>query len=152
MPSRRILAVAAVLLVAFPAGRADDRKDEKPLDPDLKKLQGKWEITYHETAGVEDTKEHKWTIEIQGDKYTLTIGEQKLIGRLRLDSTKTPKQVEYATDDDDGAVQEYVGIYELDGDTYKTCDVAKGKKLPTEFKTNDPTGQVAVWKRVKVRD
>lgn len=145
-----VLAVA-LLLLAMPGSRADDKKNEKPLDPDLKKLQGKWEITYHETAGVEDTQDNKWVIEIRGDKYTLNVCGKTLTGRVRLDSTKKPKHVEYATEED-GEVCEYVGIYELDGDTFKTCDVAKGKERPTEFKTKDPTGQVAVWKRVKVRD
>jgi uncharacterized protein (TIGR03067 family) len=145
------LALAATLLMALSGGTADDKKDEEPRDPDLTKLQGKWEIVYHETAGEEDTEKSRWTMEVRGDKYTFTAGELKLTGRVRLDSTKKPKQVEYATTED-GDVQEYSGIYELGGDTFKTCDVSKGKDRPTEFKTKDPSGQVAVWKRVKVRD
>jgi uncharacterized protein (TIGR03067 family) len=149
MRSGLALAVAALLMAL--SGTADDKKDEKPLDPDLKKLQGKWEIVYHETAGEEDTEGSKWTMEVRGDAYTFTAGKVTLTGRVRIDSTKAPRRVEYATTEGD-EVQEYVGIYELDGDTYKTCDVSKGKDRPTEFKTKDPTGQVAVWKRVKVRD
>jgi uncharacterized protein (TIGR03067 family) len=140
-----------MLLAVCPGGRTEERKDENPVDPDLKKLQGKWEIVYHETAGEEDTEDSKWTMEVKGNKYTFKTGDVMLTGRVQLDSSKTPKQVEYATQEDDG-VQEYVGIYELNGDTYKTCDVIKGKDRPTEFKTKDPTGQVAVWKRVKVKD
>ena len=140
-----------VLLLARSGSTADDKKDEKPRDPDLMKLQGKWQITYHETAGEEDTAECKWTMVVRGDTYTFTAGDLTLKGRVKIDSTKTPKQVEYATEEDDG-VQEYVGIYELTADTYKTCDVVKGKDRPTDFKTKDPTGQVAVWKRVKVTD
>lgn len=145
-----VLSVATVLLVLCPGGRTEERKDEVP-DPDLKKLQGKWEIVYHETGGEEDTENCKWTMEVRGDTYTFKDGKLTLTGRVKIDSTKSPKQVEYATQEDD-SVQEYAGIYELDGDNYKTCDVAKGKGRPAEFKTKDPTGQVAVWKRVKVRD
>lgn len=145
------LAVAAVVLVACRGGRTEERRDEKPCDPDLKHLQGKWEIGYHESAGEDDTEQSKWTMEVRGDTYTFRAGDVTLKGRVRIDSTKSPKHVEYATEEDD-AVLEYVGIYELNADTYKTCDVAKGKARPTEFKTKDPTGQVAVWKRVKVRD
>ncbi len=150
MRSGLALAVAALVLT-LSGGTADDKKDDKPRDPDLTKLQGKWKIVYHETAGEVDTEKHKWTMEVRGDRYTFAGCEQKLTGRVRIDSTKKPKQVEYATDED-GGVQEYSGIYELDGDSYKTCDVEKGKDRPTEFKTKDPTGQVAVWKRVKVKD
>ena len=150
MRSGVALAVAALLLT-FTGGTADDKTDEKGRDPDLTKLQGKWEIVYHETGGAEDTAECKWTMTVRGDKYTFTGNGQTLTGRVRIDSTKTPRQVEYATREEDG-LQEYVGIYELTGDRYKTCDVSKGNERPTEFKTKDPTGQVAVWKRVVVRD
>ena len=150
MRSGVALAVAALLL-ALSGGTAEEKKNEGPRDPDLTKLQGRWEIVYHETAGTEDTAECKWTMTVRGDTYTFTAGDLTLTGRVKIDSTKKPKQIEYATREADG-VQEYAGIYELDGDTYKTCDVAKGKDRPTEFKTKDPTGQVAVWKRVKVVD
>lgn len=150
MRSGVALAVA-VLLLALSGGAADDKLDAQARDPDLTKLQGKWEIVYHETGGAEDTAECKWTMTVRGDRYTFTAGDVTLSGRLRIDSTKTPKHVEYATREEDG-LQEYVGIYQLTGDTYKTCDVAKGNDRPTEFKTKDPTGQVAVWKRVVVRD
>src|SRR4051794_12519606 len=94
-------ALAAVaLLLALSGGAADDKTDEKPRDPDLTKLQGKWEITYHETAGAEDTAESKWTMEVRGDRYTFTAGAVTLTGRVRLDPTKTPKQIEYATTED----------------------------------------------------
>jgi uncharacterized protein (TIGR03067 family) len=150
MRSTLILASMAVLLMALSAGRADDKPEANP-DPDLRKLQGKWEIAYHETGGEVDTEETKWVMEVRGDRYTFTDGKVKLNGRVRLDSSCTPKRLEYATQDGDD-VQEYSGIYELDGDRFKTCDVEKGRPRPTEFKTKDPTGQVAVWKRVKVKD
>ncbi|MCI0700585.1 MAG: TIGR03067 domain-containing protein [Planctomycetia bacterium] len=146
-----LVLTVALVLVILAGSKANDNQDEKPVDPDLKKLQGKWEITYHETVGVEDTEDNKWIIEVRGDKYTLTVCGKTLTGRVKVDSTKTPKQVEYATEED-GEVCEYVGIYELTADTFKTCDVLKGNERPTEFKTKDPTGQVAVWKRLKVRD
>ncbi len=111
--------------------------------PNWRKLQGVWEISYHETAGEEDTAKSKWMLEVRGDTYTFTAGELNLKGRVKIDSTKSPKQVEFATEEEDG-VHEYTGIYELNSDTFKTCDVAKGKDRPCEFKTKDPTGQVAV--------
>lgn len=147
-----LIGFTSVLLCAAPFGRADDKKDEKKADPDIKKLQGKWEITYHETAGVEDTKDNKWTMEVKGNRYTLTDPDgEKTTGTVTLDSSKNPKHLHYTIDGDDGA-SEFIGIYELSDTEYKTCDVDKGKDRPTKFKTDDPTGQVSVWKRVKVKD
>ncbi len=148
---RGLLAVASLFVCLSYCGRAEDKKDEKP-DPDLKKFEGKWEITYHETAGVEDTKDQKWTMEVKGNKYTITTPDGTVsTGTVRFDSSKKPKHLDYTLVVDE-KVEEYTGIYELKDDEYKTCDVEKGKDRPTEFKTNDPTGQVAVWKRVKVKD
>jgi uncharacterized protein (TIGR03067 family) len=148
---RRCLLLAAVVLV-LPGTRAGGAADEAPCDPDLRKLQGKWELVYHETAGVDDTKELKWTMEVRGDRYTLAVEGQELPGRIRVDSTAPLKRLDYATEELNGDLLEFVGVYELTGDTLKTCDVAKGKPRPTALKTSDPTGQVAVWKRVKVKD
>ncbi|AWM41189.1 hypothetical protein GobsT_01990 [Gemmata obscuriglobus] len=144
--------VLVVALCVALRGTADDKKGEKPLDPELKKLQGRWELTYHETAGQEDTKECKWVMVVDGDRWTVTDGDGGTSkGTLRLDPAKKPKQLTYTITGADGD-QEFIGIYELDGDTYKTCDVAKGKERPTEFATKEETGQVAAWKRVKVKD
>jgi uncharacterized protein (TIGR03067 family) len=146
-----VLAVAAVLLAAAPGGRAAGGLDDDRPDPDLKKLQGKWEIIYHETAGVEDTEQNRWTMEVKGDRYVLTSDGQTFTGRIRFDSSKKPRHLDYTVGEDED-VEEYNGIYELAADEYRTCDVAKGKERPTEFKTKDPTGQVSKWKRVKVKD
>jgi uncharacterized protein (TIGR03067 family) len=147
---RRACVLAAVLF-AVVATRADDKKEAKP-DPDLKKLQGKWRISYHETAGEDDTQDSVWEMEVKGDKFTLTADGTTTTGTIKLDSAKKPKEQEYTIEDDDGTAT-FIGIYELEGDTYKTCDVEKGKDArPTEFKTKAKTGQVAVWKKVKIRD
>jgi uncharacterized protein (TIGR03067 family) len=148
---RRACVLAAVLF-AVVATRADDKPEAKP-DPDLKKLQGKWRISYHESVGVDDTQDCIWEMEVRGDRFTLTADGTTTTGRIRLDSTKKPKELEYTVEDSDtDEVTTFVGLYELEGDTYKTCDVEKGKDAhPTEFKTKARTGQVAVWKKVKVK-
>ena len=147
---RRACVLATVLFAAV-ASRADDTKGDAKPDPDLKKLQGKWRISYHETAGEDDTQDCVWEIEVKGDTFTLTADGTTTTGTIKIDSTKKPKEMEYTVEDDDGTAT-FVGIYELEGDTYKTCDVEKGKDArPTEFKTKAKTGQVTVWKKVKIK-
>src|SRR5436190_9843592 len=145
---RASVLIAAVLL-AVPVGRAEEENPEQKPDPDLTKLQGKWRLTYHETAGADDSQDNVWEMVVKGDKFTLTADGTTTYGTIKLDSSKAPKQVEFTVEDEDGDGTTYVGIYELNGDTYKTCDVEKGKESrPTEFKTKAKTGQVAEWKKV----
>jgi uncharacterized protein (TIGR03067 family) len=151
---RRLSAVAVAAALLVVSGQAQDEKKDAPKpDPDLKLLQGKWKITYHETAGEKDTGEHLWEMEVKGDRYTLTTDGVTTTGAITLDSSKTPKQLEYTVEHDDETVTTFHGIYELGGDVYQTCDTEKGvDPRPTEFKTKAKTGQIAVWKKVKVRD
>lgn len=143
--------LAACLLVVPIAGRPADKKDAPEPDPDLKLLQGTWKLTYHETAGVDDTRDTVWELEVKGDRYTLTADGTTAAGTITFDSSKTPKLLEYTVEDEDGEPKYvFAGVYELTADTYKTCDVEKAKDVrPTEFKTKAKTGQVAAWKKVK---
>jgi uncharacterized protein (TIGR03067 family) len=152
LPVQRIFVLVTILLVAV-SGQSADTKGESPPDPDLQKLQGKWRLTYHSVAGIEDTIGVVWELEVKGDKYTLKADSTTTTGTIKLDSSKKPKQLEYTAENDDDTMGTFVGIYELDADTYRTCDVEKGKDdRPTEFKTKAKTGQVVVWKKVKVKD
>jgi uncharacterized protein (TIGR03067 family) len=150
LPVQRIF-VLLILLVAS-SGHSADTKDPPP-DPDLQKLQGKWRLTYHSVAGIEETIGVVWELAVKDDKYTLKADNTTTTGTIKLDSSKKPKQMEYTAENDDDTMGTFIGIYELDGDTYRTCDVEKGKDdRPTEFKTKAKTGQVVVWKKVKVKD
>jgi uncharacterized protein (TIGR03067 family) len=152
----RVMArVFALVLVAFFTatidGRSDVQTEDSKQDPDLKLLQGTWRIAYHETRGEEDTQETIWELNVKGENYTLSADGTTTRGTIKLDSSRKPKQLEYTVEDDETTT--FIGIYELMGDTYKTCDVEKDKDpLPTEFKTKARTGQIAVWKKVKVKD
>jgi uncharacterized protein (TIGR03067 family) len=141
----------AALLSASVIVRTDDSKENNTPDPDLRLLQGTWKIQYHETAGNEDTLETLWEMEIKGSEYSLTALGTTTKGTIKLDSSKKPKHLEYTIDDDSETT--FFGIYELMGDTYKTCDVQMDKDpRPTEFKTRAKTGQIAIWKKVKLKD
>lgn len=146
---RRACVLSAVLL----AWLSDQANQWPKGDPDLAKLQGKWRLVSHRPAGGTETRDAIWELRVKGDRYTLSADGTTSTGVIRLDSSKTPKQLDYTVVDEDGEVTAYLGIYELDGDTYRTCDVEKGKDArPTEFRTDAKTGQVAVWKKVKTKD
>jgi uncharacterized protein (TIGR03067 family) len=148
----RVLSLAvAVLFATSVAGHIEDKDKDSP-DAEMKLLQGTWRIIYHETAGVEDSQEIIWELEVKGDSFTLTADSTTTRGTIKLDPSKKPKQLEYTLDYYDESLT-FIGVYDFFGDTYKTCDVEKDKaSRPSEFKTKEKTGQVAIWKKVKVKD
>jgi uncharacterized protein (TIGR03067 family) len=88
---------------------------------------------------------------VTGEKYTLKLRDQDIEGTHRLDPTKKPKQIEAVRTKGPHKGEKMVGIYELDGDTFKVCFAAPGKTdRPTEFKSTAGSGQrVLVLKREK---
>ena len=85
---------------------------------------------------------HKWMVKV-GDKTVAS-------GITKLDSTKTPKEIDIL--DESGVRNEKakLGIYEIDGDTYRFCLAPAGKPRPTEFASKEGSGHsLGVSKREK---
>src|SRR5262245_56124992 len=128
---RQVLTPAALVVVLAVGLRADEKKPE--ADPDQRLLQGRWKLTYHEAAGQKDTIENLWEMTVTGDRYTLSADGTTTTGTIRLDSSKSPKVVEYTVEHDDDSETTYHGIYELNRDVFRTCDTQKGvDPLPSE--------------------
>lgn len=138
------------------ATNADDKDD--PTKKDLKALQGTWvtlklvvdgkvlvdlkEPPKDEEAGTLTYNEHRWVLKL-GDKELAR-------GTSKLDPTKTPKQIDLIHESGPNKGKTLLGIYELDGDDYKGCVAAPGKKRPTEFTSTEGSGQrIILSKRQK---
>jgi uncharacterized protein (TIGR03067 family) len=142
------IAAAAVLLVAADPPKADAVKDE------LAKMEGTWRLASGEFNGQPMPEEQVKPISrtISGDKYEIFRDGTSLgKGTMTLDPTKKPKTVDAEmTGAAGGPPRKALGIYELDGDTMKTCIAEPGKDRPTEFATKSGNGhRLYVWKREK---
>jgi uncharacterized protein (TIGR03067 family) len=134
------------LIVTGGSFATDVKEDAVKAESD--KLQGTWQLVSVETEGKAPTEEliKKIRIVITGSKLTVLVGDEAPAKDIpfTIDPSKKPKE---STDKlPDGT--EIKGIYELDGDTLKSCVAAPNKDRPTEFKG---TGgfTVRVFKRVK---
>jgi uncharacterized protein (TIGR03067 family) len=109
---------------------------------DLDAVQGTWKRVSGEVNGkaLPEAEVQKTSLTIQGDKYTLKIGEQTRTGILKLDASKTPHQIDIISDAGPNKGKSLLGIYELDGDTFKYCLGAPGKERPTEFASKPGSG------------
>ena len=85
---------------------------------------------------------------IKGDQYTLLReGKEVFKGTIKVDPSKSPKAIDAKQVSSDKAA---LGIYQLDGDTQKICLASPGRARPTEFSSEQGSGQtLTVWKRKK---
>ena len=61
-------------------------------------------------------------------------------GTFRIDPKKTPKEIDILDESGMNDDKTKLGIYELDGDTYRYCLAPAGKPRPTEFASKEGSG------------
>lgn len=75
---------------------------------------------------------NKWMVRVGGK----TVGS----GTFWIDSKKTPKEIDILDESGMKNDKTKLGIYELDGDTYRYCLAPAGKPRPTEFASKEGSG------------
>jgi uncharacterized protein (TIGR03067 family) len=110
---------------------------------DLAKVQGTWKRSAAEVDGKKTPEDElaRTTLTITGDAYVLKTGEQTRKGTIKLDGTKTPKQIDLISAEGPNKGKSLLGIYELQGDTFRYCLAMPGKARPTEFSAGAGSGQ-----------
>ena len=135
--------------LAFVAMAHADPKDEA-IKAELEKLQGTWQLVSAETAGMKVTDDlvKKVRVIIKGSSHTVFLGDDVVAKEIpfTIDVSKKPKTTTDRLPDG----KEIHGIYELDGDTLKSCVAPAGKDRPKEFSGSAESGNtLRVFKRVK---
>jgi uncharacterized protein (TIGR03067 family) len=143
--SRHVRAVLAVGF--FLAGgaflAADDAKEE------MAKIQGTWQLVSAETDGkkLPEDQVRQTRVVIKGGKHTVYFGDKAVVKGVsfRIDPTKRPKEVTDTLEDG----REVRGIYELDGDTLRSCVAGVDKERPKRLTGEAGSGQtLRVFRRV----
>ncbi len=122
------------------------------MEKELAKLTGTWKLVAFEGDGVAATAEelkHWPLVTYKGsDCYWGDDNQRVLGGRIAsIDQTKNPKTLDYNVNYGAGL---YLGIYEIDGDTFKECLAEGSKERPKEFTAKAGSGnQLLIFKRVK---
>ena len=151
-----LILTAAVLVAAQPQAKdAPPKNDAKPdaVKEELKKLQGPWRMVSGERNGEKIPEDEAKsvirsftddTFEAKRDGTTITKG------KVKLDPSQKPKAIDVimkGQDDEDVTLK---GIYEVDGDSMKTCLAPPGQDRPKEFSSKEDSGHMHyVWKREK---
>jgi uncharacterized protein (TIGR03067 family) len=142
---------ALMVLVAGVLLAADSKDDD--IKKEQKKINGTWAVESFVNAGMkvpeDDVKKFRLTLD--GDKYTLKQEDNVVSkGTAKIDPSKKPKTIDITPTEGDGQGTAMLGIYEINGDTYKVCYVPGGKDRPTKFASEEGSDYILfVFKRVK---
>jgi uncharacterized protein (TIGR03067 family) len=110
---------------------------------DLAQLQGEWSMISGMVDGYAIPTEMLPNSRriCKGDQLTATVGGQLVMkAKITLDPSRKPKTIDYQVTDGPTKGRKHLGIYEVDGDTMKSCFGAPGAERPTDF-TSKAGGQ-----------
>ena len=142
------------LLVAFTAVTISSAwAEENDVTKDLARLQGEWSMVSGSADGqpMPDEMRKQMKRVCNGDETTTTMGGQVFIkAKITIDPSKKPKTIDYQMTEGFTKGKKQLGIYEVDGDTFKSCFGKPGEDRPTEFTSKPGDGRtLSVWKREK---
>ena len=148
MKRRTMLAVTVSCLLG--AGPVQDEASKK----ELQKLEGIWVLTSLTSGGKEVAKVANFNVRMvfKGERFTVKAGDKILgEGTFKIDPSQKPKAMEQTSATGPGKGKTSLGIYELDGDTLRTCFTPAGKTdRPKEFGSKAGTEhELATYKREK---
>jgi uncharacterized protein (TIGR03067 family) len=124
------------------AAPANQPKGESPVKAEIKNLQGTWGVVTLEAEGAKMApgvfKGSK--IVIKGEAFTTISMGATYKGTFSVDVVATPKTIDLNFTEGPEAGHKSLGIYELDGDTWKLCLTVGAKDRPKTFATKAGSG------------
>ena len=142
-----LIGLAAAILSSAWAGESEAAKK------DLALMQGEWSMVSGSADGqpMPDEMRKQMKRVCKGDETTTTMAGQVFIkAKITLDPAKQPKTIDYQMTDGLTKGKTQLGIYEVEGDTFKACFGKPGAERPTDFTSKPGDGRtLSVWKRDK---
>jgi uncharacterized protein (TIGR03067 family) len=134
--SRCWIGTAVLLLAPAVFGQAP-----APQDSDLARLQGTWLTVSLVNDGKTLVAENEppkpgpvTKLAYEGNRWKVIVGDKVVAtGVVKIDSTRLPKEIDLLDESGTRNERTKLGVYELDGDTYRYCLAPAGKPRPTEL-------------------
>jgi uncharacterized protein (TIGR03067 family) len=145
---KNIATALAIFLAAISFTRAADTDAAKK---DIAQLQGEWTMVSASADGQEMPAQMRQQMKriCKGNVTTTTMaGQVYLKATFAVDPSKTPKTIDYHMTDGFAKGQKQLGIYEINGDTFKACFAKPGAARPADFQGGVGV-TMSVWKRAK---
>jgi uncharacterized protein (TIGR03067 family) len=112
---------------------------EDEMERDLEKLQGAWQIVSLEIDG-QKLGGMEAGMEVHGSRFTTSGMGADYSGTLGVDPKARPRSFDLKFETGPEAGNTSLGIYELDGDSWKICMTTRGSERPREFAAPVGTG------------
>jgi uncharacterized protein (TIGR03067 family) len=148
-----VLAIVS-LSAAVRSQAADGGAKEEAVAKDLQALKGTWKLSSREMDGKkfseEEIKNVIATIDGSGT-FSCRRGDKVVdAGSVKLDPTTKPKAMEVTFTEGEHKGQTALGIYEIEGDTFRACVARPGDGRPAEFSAKAGSGRcLGVFQRAK---
>jgi uncharacterized protein (TIGR03067 family) len=125
---------------------------QTPLN-DQDKLQGEWSCTMQVRAGQKQPEEVVETLfrTVEKDTMVVSLFDKPLQKhKFKLNEKASPKEIDMEFLDGPNKGKIVLGIYELDGDSFKICNSNPDQPRPKEFDSKPGTATaLSVWKKTK---
>src|SRR5436309_3392680 len=110
--------------------------ENEAVKKDLAQLQGEWSMVSGSADGqpIPDESRKQMKRVCKGNETTTMMGERVFLkAKITLDPSKKPKTIDYDMTDGFTKGKKQLGIYEVEGDTFKSCFAKPGEERPSEF-------------------
>jgi uncharacterized protein (TIGR03067 family) len=128
-------------------------EENEAVKKDLARFQGEWSMVSGSADGQPMPDEMRGQMKriCKGDETATTMrGQMFMKAKITIDPSKKPKTIDYQMIDGFTKGKKQLGIYEVDGDTFKSCFAKPGDERPTDFTSKPGDGRtLSVWKRDK---
>jgi len=153
MNTTKIIPIGFLIWLATVTISSTAAADNEAVKNDMAQLQGEWSMMSGIADGQpmpEEMLKHMKRI-CKGDETTVTTaGQIFLKAKVTIDPSKKPKTIDYQMTEGPTKGKKQLGIYEVDGDTLKSCFGKPDAERPTDFTSKPGEGRtLSVWKREK---
>ena len=149
----RTIRIALLISLAAAAISSAWAEENEAVKKDLAQLHGEWSMVSGSADGqpMPDLLLKQMKRVCKGDEATITMGGQIYIkAKITIDPSKKPKTIDYQMTDGFTKGKKQLGIYEVEGDSFKSCFGKPGAERPTDFTSQPGDGRtLSVWKREK---
>jgi uncharacterized protein (TIGR03067 family) len=139
-----VVALIAGVSTLAAAGDAN----EEAVKKELQAFKGTWRLSSRELDGKKASEEEiKDVILIHDDagKFSVRRGDTVIAeATVKLDPTRKIKTIDVAFTAGEHKGKTALGIYEIEGDTFRVCHARPGDKRPTEFSAKAKSGHALV--------
>jgi uncharacterized protein (TIGR03067 family) len=154
---RRFGAAVLAIVSLFAAVRsqaADGEAKEKAVAKELQAFKGTWRLSSKEADGKKLSEEEikDFILTSDGsDAVSVRRGDKPYAAAIvKLDPTTKPRTIDVGFTEGEHKGKTMLGIYEIEGDTFRACCARPGDGRPAEFSAKAGSGRtIVVYRREK---